>query len=99
MAAEHSDYKHGTMPVEAQASAFKGFMGITIYGGAFIVVAVLLPTLIFGANMGWMAALITTLVVGIVMGMALKLKGAWYATLIGLAIVTAILCAIFSSLT
>ena len=99
MAAGHSDYQHGTMPVNAQEGAFKGFMAITKYGGAFIVIALLMPTLFFGANMGWMSALITSLVVGIVIGVALKFKGAWYASIIGLAVVTGILCALFSSLT
>ncbi len=99
MAAEHSDYSHGTMPVQAQRGTFSGFMAVTIYGGAFLVVTLLFPTLVFGVNLGWFPALAATLVVGIVIGLALKLKGAWYATLIGLAIVSAILCALFSALT
>lgn len=99
MAAGHSEYTHGTMPVSAQEGTFKGFMAVTMYGGAFTVVSLLFPTLVFGANLGWLPALITSLVVGIVIGMALKLKGAWYASIIGLAAVSGLLCLIFSSLT
>lgn len=98
MAADHSDYTHGTMPVDAQEGTFKGFMGITMYGGALIAIVLLMPTLFYGANMAWMPALITTLIVGVVIGLALKFKGAWYASIIGLAIVTAIVCALASAL-
>lgn len=99
MAAEHSDYTHGTMPVEAQEGTFSGFMSLTTYGGAFIVVALVFPTLIFGVNLAWLPALIASVVLAIVLGVVLKLKGTWYASMIGLAIVTGLLCLIFSSLT
>lgn len=99
MAANHSDYTHGSMPVEAQEDTFKGFMGITMYGGAFITIVLLFPTLFYGANMAWFPALVASLIVGIVIGIALKFKGAWYASIIGLAIVTALACAFFSAIT
>lgn len=99
MAAEHSDYEHGTMPVDAQAGTFKGFMVFTMYGGAFVVIVLLFPTLFYGANMAWAPALLTSLIVGIVIGLGLKFKGAWYASIIGLAIVTGLLCAFFSAFT
>lgn len=98
MAAGHSDYTRGEMPVEAQRGTFQGFMNWTIYGGAFIVIVLLMPTLVFGANMTWMSALIATVVVGIVLGIALKLKGAWYAVVIGMAIITALLCLLFTAI-
>lgn len=99
MAAEHSDYEHGSMPVDAQAGTFKGFMGLTMYGGAFIVIVLLFPTLFYGTGLGWLPALVTSLIVGVVIGMALKFKGAWYASIISLAIVAGLLCAVFSALT
>lgn len=98
MAAGHSDYTHGEMPVEAQEGTFKGFMNWTMYGGAFIVIVLLMPTLVFGANLAWTTSLLATVIVGIVIGLALKLKGAWYAVVIGLAILTALLCLIFTSI-
>ncbi len=98
MAGSHSDYKHGDMEITAQKGTFDGFMFGTIYGGAAIIVGLLFPILVFGAGLSWMPALIASIVVGVLIGLALKLKGAWYATLIGLGIITAILCAIFSAL-
>lgn len=96
MAAGHSDYNRGDMPIEAQSKTFSGFMVGTIYGGAFIAVVLLFPILFFGANFSWMTSLVSTLVVGILIGLALKLKGIWYATLVIMAVITAIFCLIFA---
>lgn len=95
MAAGHSDYTRGEMPVDGHRGTFTGFMAGTKYGGAFLIVILLFPTLVFGTSISWFPALIATLIVGIVIGAALKLKGAWYAALIGLTVVTALLCLIF----
>ena len=92
MAAGHSDYHHGEMPVEAQSGTFKGFMGITMYGGALLALIVLMPTLVYGVNLGWLTALFITLVFGVIIGVALKLKAQWYASIVGLAVFTAIVC-------
>jgi len=96
MAAGHSDYTRGDMEIEAQRDTFTGFMAWTAYGGAFLVVLLLFPILVFGANIAWLPSLIVSIVVGIVIGLALKLNGAWYATIIGLGIITGLLCALFS---
>ena len=90
MAGGSSDYNHGSMEVEAQSGTFAGFMGGTKYGGSAIALVVLMPTLVFGVGMGWLAALIATVIFGFVLGAALKFKGAWYVGLIGAAVLTAI---------
>ena len=95
MAAGHSDYTRGEMPVDAHRGTFTGFMAGTKYGGAFLVVVLLFPTLLFSTSIAWLPSLIATVIVGIVIGAALKLKGAWYATVIAMAIVTALFCIIF----
>lgn len=99
MAAEHSDYSRGEMPVDAHRGTFGGFMAGTTYGSAFIIVSLLMPTLVFGANLGWLPSLIASLVVAIILGMALKLKGAWYASMIALAVITGVLCLFFTAIT
>ncbi|WP_409433120.1 aa3-type cytochrome c oxidase subunit IV [Litorimonas sp. RW-G-Af-16] len=98
MAAGQSDYHRGEMETDAQEGTFKGFMGITVYGGAAIALIVFMPVLVFGVGMGWLPALIATLLLGVVMGLALKLKGGWYAAIIASGILVGILCAIISAL-
>lgn len=98
MAAEDSDYEHGTMGVDAHKKTFGGFMGATVYGGAALALIVIFPTLIFGVKMGWLPSLITTLVIGVILGVALKLKGAWYAAMVASAVPTAIACLIIAKI-
>lgn len=90
MAAEHSDYVHGTMGVDAHKKTFGGFMGTTVYGGTALALIVIFPTLIFGVKMGWLPSLITTLVIGVILGVVLKLKGGWYAGMLASAVPVAI---------
>jgi hypothetical protein len=97
MASGHSDYTHGTMEVEAQSGTFSGFMEGTKYGGALIALVVIMPTLIFGVSQHWLPALLITFVLGIILGVALKLKGGWYVGIAGLSVLVAIFCAILSA--
>ena len=96
MAGGHSDYTHGTMEVDAQSGTFSGFMDGTKYGGSLIALIVIMPTLVFGVNMHWFPALIATFILGVVIGLALKLKGAWYVALVGISIVTAFVSIVLS---
>jgi len=99
MAAEHSDYVHGTMGVEGHKKTFTGFMGTTVYGGAALALIVIFPTLVFGVHMDWLPALITTLIIGAILGVVLKLKGGWYAGMVAGAVPVAIASAILGALT
>ena len=96
MAGGHSDYTHGSMEVDAQSGTFTGFMDGTKYGGSLIALIVIMPTLVFAVGLHWFPALVATLILGVVMGLALKLKGGWYVGLIGLSIVTTIASIILS---
>lgn len=98
MAGDHSNYVHGEMDVGDHRKTFGGFMAGSVYGGALIALIVIMPVLIFGVGMAWLPALLMTLVIGVILGIALKLKGGWYASIIALAIFTAILCMIISAL-
>lgn len=93
MAGGNSDYKHGSMAVDAQSGTFSGFMGGTKYGGTAIALIVIMPTLVFAVGMHWLPALVATVILGFVIGMALKLKGGWYVGLVGAAVLTAIISA------
>ena len=48
-------------------------------------------SLIFGAGMNWMTALIITFLAGVGIGLALKMKMAWYAFLVGNAVLVVII--------
>ena len=98
MAAEHSDYVHGTMGVDGHKKTFGGFMGTTVYGGAALALIVIFPTLIFGVHMGWLPSLIVTLVIGVILGVVLKLKGGWYAGMIASAVPVAIASVIIAAI-
>lgn len=93
MAGGHSDYKHGSMAVDAQSGTFSGFMGGTKYGGTAIALIVIMPTLVFAVGMHWFPALVATVILGFVIGVALRLKGGWYVGLIGAAVLTALISA------
>ena len=100
MADAHSNYTKGEMAVGAQRGTFDGFMGITVYGGGLLGLALLFPILtVGGVGLPWFPALLITIVVGIVMGLLLKLKGAWYATIILVSGIVGVICAIVSALT
>ena len=94
MASGSSDYKIGSMAVEAQKGTFGGFMSMTVYGGCLIAVILFYPILVFCTSMTWVPSLIATIVFGIVLGVALRLKGGWYVSVIGMAIFLAIFSAI-----
>ncbi len=91
MASGHSDYIHGTMPVDGHDKTFKGFARTSAFVTAFLIVVLLMPILIFAVNVAWFPALIITFIVGALISPPLKLGGGWYATLFGLAVLGFIL--------
>lgn len=97
MAGGHSDYTHGTMEVGAQSGTFTGFMDGTKYGGSLIALFVIMPTLVFAVGLHWFPSLVATVIFGFILGIALKLKGAWYVGVVGLAVLTAIFSVILSA--
>lgn len=98
MAAGHSDYTRGKMPVEAQSGTFSGFMGLTVYGGCAIGVILLMPILVFAVRLAWPLALIISFVFGIILGVVFKLKGGWYVGLVVMAIMATIVSFLLSLL-
>ena len=93
-----SNYTHGNMSIVGQDKTFKGFVRLSAFFTAFLIVVLLMPILVFGAHMGWPAALVVTFIVGVVITPAFKLGGGWYATLFGLAILAAMVGMLFSAL-
>lgn len=90
MASANSNYKPGSMPVDAQARTFGGFMNLTVYGACFVVFMLLYPTLVFCTALTWMPSLVISAVVGILLGVIFKLKGGWFAAIIGMSVFLAL---------
>ncbi|MBL4855086.1 MAG: aa3-type cytochrome c oxidase subunit IV [Robiginitomaculum sp.] len=89
--AEHSEYIHGNMPIDGQDKTFSGFVRLSAFFTVFFVVVLLMPILVFGANIAWFPALIATFIVGVILTPVFKLGGGWIATLIGLAFLTGLI--------
>lgn len=83
-----SEYQRGDMEIDEQENTFSSFMGMSVWFGGFTAVIVLWLALTFATGTGWMVATIISTIVGVAMGLALKMKAGWYATVIGLAFAT-----------
>ena len=71
-----SEYIHGEMPLDGHNSTFSGFVRQSAFYTAFFIVALLMPILVFGANIAWLPALIATFIVGVIITLPLNLAAA-----------------------
>ena len=71
----------GDMPIERQTDTFHGFMSISRYAGAAIVLIVFWSTIIFGMDGSAFLTMLSTLGLGLALGAALKLRGWYYPVL------------------
>jgi hypothetical protein len=94
-----SDYKHGEMSVDSQASMYAGFMKAGMWGALIIMLLLGYSTFTLSIGMHWMVALALCAGAGIGIGMFMNMGGAWIATVIvlsGLAVFIQILIGLFS---
>ena len=98
MAKSKSHYVRGTMPIDGHEKTFTGFMKLSAFATAFWAVVLLFPILALCTPLGWLISLIITFVIGLLIAPLFKLGGNWYGTLIGLAVLGAVLSLIFSAL-
>ena len=92
----NSSYKRGEMQIDDHEETFTGFMRMSQYGGAAIVVTVLVPILMFGVNLGWFPSAVIATVLGIIMGVIMKFTGRYYAVLILSAVAFMLIMALVS---
>ena len=90
----NSDYTRGEMEIVDHKETFSGFMGMSVYGGAAIIVVLLFPILVFGVNMAWPTSMLVTVILGVIIGVALKFKAQWYALLVASAVILSVLIAV-----
>jgi hypothetical protein len=93
-----TNYERGEMEIDGHEETFSGFMSMSVYGGAAIIVALLFPILVFAVNLSWVTSLIATVVLGVIIGMIMKFKGQWYAVLVGVSVALAVILGIVSLL-
>ncbi len=85
-----TNYTRGEMKIADQKDTYGGFMRMSMYGGAIIIVALLVPILIFAMNVAWPAAMLGSVLLGIIIGIALKFHPRWYVLLVTAAILVSI---------
>lgn len=87
---KHDDYKHGEMDISEQSSTFSGFINWSIWLGLLTIVGLLPPILIWGIGYPWLNSIFAGIFVGAVLGALLRMKAAWYVTLVGIAVIAVI---------
>jgi Bacterial aa3 type cytochrome c oxidase subunit IV len=90
MASHDDTYVHGTMEIADQSGTYKGFLVWATWGALLTSLAVLFLSLVFAGGQPWLGSLFGVAALGIVAGLAMKLGGAWFATVVGLTVVSLI---------
>jgi hypothetical protein len=82
-----NDYVQGSMEIAEQKATYSGFMVATQWGAALTALIVLFLSLVFAANLPWVACLFGVAALGIVAGLVMRMGGAWYGAVVALTIV------------
>ena len=90
-----TDYTPGEMNIDEQRRTFSLFMRMTVWGSAHTVILLTFLVLHFSVGVAWFIALGIAFVLGVVIGLVLNMKSAWYATLFGFAVVGGFIGLIF----
>ncbi len=96
-----SDYVHGEMEISEQERTWNGFVTLTVWSSALIVLMVAYATFTLAMGMNWMVALGLCALGGFAAGAGMKMGAAWNATVLvlaGLAVVIQIIIGIASAL-
>ncbi|MDP3659770.1 aa3-type cytochrome c oxidase subunit IV [Phenylobacterium sp.] len=75
MAEQASDYHHGEQDIHQQVSTFHLFVGMTKWGSLYLAALLLLLTIWFCTDAGFIAGLITAVVVSALGFLVLRDKG------------------------
>lgn len=79
-----SDHVRGEMDISHHKSTFDGFISVSVWSALITSVSLLYFTLVFAVGFDWMGSLIVSAGVGVLAGLALNMKTAWYMTVAGL---------------
>jgi hypothetical protein len=86
-----SAYEHGSQDISAHQGTYTAILRVMMWSGALIGLATLYLSMVFAGGMSWFTSLIIVYVLSILVGMALKRGGVWYAVMTGIAIVTVLI--------
>lgn len=78
--AHESDYVHGTMDISAQSGTYQGFLVATQWGCVLIGAMVACMSLIWGAHVNWLQAVLGCGALAIVAGLGMKMGGSFTIT-------------------
>lgn len=78
----HSSHSSGGMDTTDQKQTFSAFMSVTVWSSLLIVMSVAGLVVAFALPSGWFAGVLAYTAIGFFGGLLLKLRGAWWATLI-----------------
>ncbi len=78
----HQDFHRGEMDIKDQRDTFGGFLTVTVWAGALIVMYVAMFTVAFAIGAGWLGGLAALTVIGVAAGVIFKLNATWWATLV-----------------
>eukprot|EP00933_Yihiella_yeosuensis_P046785 TRINITY_DN42394_c0_g1_i1.p1 TRINITY_DN42394_c0_g1~~TRINITY_DN42394_c0_g1_i1.p1 ORF type:complete len:106 (-),score=9.40 TRINITY_DN42394_c0_g1_i1:89-379(-) len=85
-----NDYTRGEMDISHHKATFDGVMSVSVFASILTGLVVLYLTLVFGAAMNWMVALMVSVVVGGIAGFVLK-QGALYWVFVAVLAVIAVI--------
>ncbi len=86
-----SHYDRGTQDISAHQATYASITRLTLWSGALIGFATLYLSLVFAGGMSWMTSLFIVYALSIGIGIFLRRGGAWFATMTGLAVITALI--------
>jgi hypothetical protein len=84
---DHNDYVKGTMDISAQSGTYHGFLVASQWGCVLIGAMVTCMSLIWGADVAWLQAVLGCGALAIVAGLAMKMGGAFTMTSVAITIV------------
>lgn len=79
-----SDHVRGEMDISHHKATFDGFMAVSVWCSLITALSILYFTLVFAVGFDWLASLLGCAIVGVLGGLSLNMKTAWYMTVAGM---------------
>lgn len=80
-----SDYHRGEMNIADQEATWKSFLTFSLWGGLILALILGHAILAIAIGMHWLISLSLMVIAGLVAGVVMRMGGAWFATVGGLA--------------